>query len=273
MTSISICRPVYLQPRPGPNNIGSHSILFCKLSSRNVNIRSPSSMARSVLSLLVTVTTLGALVRTSLAVTCYSCSQVTSWRLTLPRCNTQLVRRITWPRCWTTARAPWFITPSSAGIRTGASRPGEATAATTWQVTWGSGLCLCRESHLQTDWASYCETTAFRFWDWTVTLARLILSRPMWTCAHSACQWGHCWLSPDQHSDRSKCENIKCPKCGESIMIKTFSHIPNIPQSPLHYCCLFLKNFFSHRVGVSNSRGSKHQPEWLYHWDQVFFVP
>jgi len=32
-------------------------------------------MARSVLSLLVTVTTLGALVRTSLAVTCYSCSQ------------------------------------------------------------------------------------------------------------------------------------------------------------------------------------------------------
>ena len=128
-----------------------------------------------------------------------------------------------------------------------------------------------RESHLQTDWASYCETTAFRFWDWTVTLARLILSLPMWTCAHSACQWGHCWLSPDQHSDRSKCENIKCPKCGESIMIKTFSHIPNIPQSPLHYCCLFLKfNFFSHRVGLSNSRGSKHQPEWLYHRDQVF---
>ena len=84
MTSISVCRPMYLQPRPGPNNIGSHSILFCKLSSRNVNIRSPSSMARSVSSLLVTVTTLGALVRTSLAVTCYSCSQVTSWRLTLP---------------------------------------------------------------------------------------------------------------------------------------------------------------------------------------------
>ena len=56
--------------------------------------------------------------------------------------NSQLVRRMTWPRCWTTARAPWFITPSSAGRRTGASRPGEATPATTWQVTRGSGLCL-----------------------------------------------------------------------------------------------------------------------------------
>ena len=72
MTSISPCRPVYLQPRPGPN-IGSHRNL-----SRNVNILH-SPMSRSV-SLLVTVATLGAMVRSSMAVTCYSCGpQVTSW--------------------------------------------------------------------------------------------------------------------------------------------------------------------------------------------------
>lgn len=46
---------------------------------------------------------------------------------------------------------------------------------------WHLDCVWGEESHLQTDWASYCETRAFRFWDWTVTLARLILSLPMWT--------------------------------------------------------------------------------------------
>ena len=248
MTRISECRPVvrvFTIERPGPNNIGSHNILFWKLSSSwNVNIRS--------------------------TVRCLALFPPCWWR---------------WPRWGRLSDPPRRSPATPAGPRWhqdnmvlsiimhmmtwsgGWPAPGagqrDLHRAPLRQVLRGDGL-VCEDlagqqwgqpdrwhgghldsvlssvrgegrlkSHLQTDWASYCETRAFRVWDWTVALARLILSPLMWTCAHPGCQWGHCWLSPDQNSDRSNCENIKCPKCGESIMTKPFLTFLTLVTSPL----------------------------------------
>jgi len=130
-----------------------------------------SPMSRSV-SLLVTVATLGAMVRSSMAVTCYSCG---------PQ-EDDLARVLDNGTC-SVAHHAEYCRDTAWCVKTWRGNTSDNMTGERWHQLMGWHLdCVWgEESHLQTDWASYCETRAFRFWDWTVTLARLILSLPMWT--------------------------------------------------------------------------------------------
>ena len=242
-----------------------------------------------VLSVLVTVTALVSLVSPVRAVTCYSCGPQVTPGCELSHLNNKLqeedLARVQENGTCSLPHHAEYCSDTDWCVKTwrgNTSDPGQMTGDTThvtqarWQVTLLRGMrgtwaaiwtVSPPRSHLQTDGTSYCETRAFRFWDWTVALSRLILSHA------SEHEHSQLWVNESIVTSNipiGQTVNIKCPMCVKSMMIKALLTFLMFFTSIVALICLSLIfTFSSHRVGLSDSRKQKCQRERLYHGDKV----